>query len=101
MGDDDDDIDFFLLSGQSNAHGHTTSGLSIGEDDSYWMKIKSILESGGELDIMEELLYDAIYAANADHPEPGMVATTLANETTKLYKNGLLYDLDTPLSLGR
>lgn len=99
------DIDFFLLSGQSNMQGQTTSALSIGGDDTYWLRIKSILEAGTNDTVMESDLYEAIYAANSqkvwlNESEPDVVATTLANETMKLYAAGLLDNLDRPLRLG-
>ena len=95
-------VDFFLLSGQSNMIGHTTSGASIGSNDAYWLEVKGILE--GDPNVMEDMLYDAIYAANSgvsSGAELEVVASTLTNETMKLYNGGLLNNLDTPLSLGR
>lgn len=93
-------IDFFLLGGQSNMHGHVTSGASIGKNDTYWMQIKSILDAGGDHDGMEDDLFNAIFKANSQESEPEDVASRLANETMKLYTAGLLNDLDRPLSLG-
>ena len=99
------DVDLFLLSGQSNMQGHTTSEQSIGGNGNYWMQIKSILEAGGDHVGMENALFDAILAANSNNEwlsqsDADVVATTLADETMRLYTAGLLYNLDTPLSLG-
>ena len=90
--------DLFLLSGQSNMVGHTTSGQSIERSGDYWAKIKSILEQGGNLATMEEELYKVIYGTNYKNDE---VATTLTNGVMELYKSSLLNDLDTPLTHGK
>lgn len=37
--------DLFLMSGQSNIIGHSTSRQSIGKNNDYWLEIKSILEA--------------------------------------------------------
>ena len=101
--ENDGGVDLFLLSGQSNMHGHTTSGSSIGSNDDYWLEVKSILEAGGDPIVMENDLADVIYAAQtARNPNwPESVSTLLADETIKLYTAGLLNNLDTPLTLGR
>ena len=95
--------DFFLLSGQSNMVGHTTSGQSLGKDESYWLRLKSILDAGGDPAVMENDMFTVIreeqLARKTNAPES--VDITLANETMKLYNKGLLNDLDTPLNLGR
>ena len=89
--------DLFLLSGQSNMIGHTTSKQSITSTDVYWNTIKSIVESG-DLGMMEENLHNVIYETNFFNEQ---VATTLTNGLMELYKSLLLKDLDTPLSLGK
>ena len=92
----DEDIDFFLLSGQSNMHGHTTSGQSLTSNGVYWKEIKGILEAGGDWKDMRRALFDVIAPANKNNE----VAANLSSETMKLYNRGLLYDLDAPLELG-
>lgn len=96
----DEDIDFFLLSGQSNMHGHTTSGQSLTSNGVYWKEIKSILDAGppagGDWKDMRRALFDVIAPANMNNE----VAAKLSSETMKLYNRGLLYDLDAPLELG-
>lgn len=95
--------DFFLLSGQSNMVGHTTSRESLGKDETYWLRLKSIIDAGGDPAVMENDLFTVIreeqLARKINAPES--VDITLANETMKLYSKGLLNDLDTPLDLGR
>ncbi|KAL7491834.1 hypothetical protein ACHAWT_001093 [Skeletonema menzelii] len=100
--------DKFLLSGQSNMVGHTTSGQSVTSNGDYWNKIKSILEQGGNLNTMEEELYNVIYEANYYEystieltEEQAGVARTLANGVMDLYKSELLNDLDAPLQFGK
>eukprot|EP00984_Skeletonema_dohrnii_P004912 scaffold1733_cov122-Skeletonema_dohrnii-CCMP3373.AAC.5 len=58
--------DLFLLSGQSNMEGHTTSRRSITSNSDYFNTIKSILKQGdnGNLTTMQEQLYNIIYEAN-------------------------------------
>eukprot|EP00985_Skeletonema_marinoi_P016673 scaffold8993_cov207-Skeletonema_marinoi.AAC.29 len=103
--------DLFLLSGQSNMVGHTTSSESMTGSADYWNTIKSILDSAaasggsGNLTSMEEQLYNAIYEANDNNGEANesndQVATTLTNGVMNLYKSGLLNDLDKPLQFGK
>ncbi|KAL7493905.1 hypothetical protein ACHAWT_002740, partial [Skeletonema menzelii] len=96
--------DLFLLSGQSNMVGHTTSGQSITSNGDYWNKIKSILEQGGNLNTMEDALYNVIYEANYYYKYGSsneQVARTLTNGVMDLYKSELLNDLDTPLQFGK
>ena len=95
-------VDFFLLSGQSNMEGHSTSGQSLTKNDHYWMAIKSILEAGGDdADGMEAKLFDVIYEANSEVEDLRVtVAVKLAYETMRLYNAGLLNDLDAPLNWG-
>eukprot|EP00984_Skeletonema_dohrnii_P035252 scaffold34795_cov183-Skeletonema_dohrnii-CCMP3373.AAC.1 len=105
--------DLFLLSGQSNMVGHTTSSESMTGSADYWNSIKSILDSAtanggsgsGNLTIMQEQLYNIIYKENENIYESnesnGQVATTLTNGVMDLYKSGLLTDLDTPLQFGK
>mmetsp|Transcript_23014 Transcript_23014/g.34333 ORF Transcript_23014/g.34333 Transcript_23014/m.34333 type:complete len:601 (+) Transcript_23014:77-1879(+) len=99
--------DLFLLSGQSNMVGHTTSAESMTGSADYWNTIKSILDSAvtaaanggtGNLTSMEEQLYNVIYEANESNNQ---VATTLTNGVMDLYKSGLLNGLDTPLQFGK
>ena len=92
--------DLFLLSGQSNMEGHTTSKRSIGRNGDYWDNLKSILERGGNLDTMKQKLYKVIFKANSSTGNK-QVATTLTNGVMNLYKSALLNDLDTPLQFGK
>ena len=90
--------DIFLLSGQSNMVGHTTSSESMTGSADYWNTIKTILDSysaaasggSGNLTSMEEQLYNAIYEANDNNGEANeyndQVATTLTNGVMDLYK---------------
>ena len=104
--------DLFLLSGQSNMIGHTTSEWSIEKNGKYWNDIKSILDEAAiaeangvddYLSTMEEDLYKVIYEANyhVDNENINRVAETLTNGVMDLYKSSLLNDLDTPLSIGK
>jgi hypothetical protein len=95
--------DLFLLSGQSDMVGHTTSGQSITSSGDYWNKLKSILERGGNFDTMEDKLYNAIYEANYNPQSDSneQVARTLTEGVMDLYKSDLLNDLDTPLQFGK
>ena len=82
-------------------HGHATSGESLTSTSDYWNNVKSILDTSGELSIMEKELFDVVYEANLKLPNPETVATTIVNETLKLYSAGLLDNLDVPLTYGR
>ena len=42
--------DLFLMSGQSNIIGHSTSRQSIGKSNDYWLELKSILEAANNDD---------------------------------------------------
>ena len=97
--------DYFVMSGQSNMIGTTTKGGSIQHNDEYWMKIKSILDAGGDATDMAIDLYDAINYSNSQREdlaesEPRVVARTLTKEAIRLYQMGLLHNLDIPLYLG-
>ena len=94
--------DLFLLSGQSNMVGYTTSGRSIGRNGDYWNNIKTILARGGDFANMRTELYDLIYKTNyKKNRDTAGVARTLTNGLRDLYQSSLLNDLDAPLSLGR
>jgi hypothetical protein len=95
--------DFFLLSGQSNMIGHTTSHQSIGENGEYWLKIKSILDGGGDTSLMLANLKATIHHRNvlSDPYTTESITDLLARETIQLYNDGLLNNLDTPLIFGR
>ena len=110
--------DLFLLSGQSNMIGHTTSGSSIEGNGNYWDKLKSILDAAAANEInlatMERTLYRVIYKTNYENDE---VATSLTNGIMNLLYNNsssssssstttttttmLLTNLDTPLTFGK
>mmetsp|Transcript_27820 Transcript_27820/g.50757 ORF Transcript_27820/g.50757 Transcript_27820/m.50757 type:complete len:546 (+) Transcript_27820:146-1783(+) len=98
-------IDLFLLSGQSNMVGHTLDGQSIGGNSDYWtQQIKPILDAGGDNPFaMEDDLFNVIHAQQiaGNLSAPVSVSLLLANETMKLYNDGLLNELDTALTLGR
>ena len=94
--------DYFLLSGQSNMQGHSTSERSLTGNDTYWLDIKQLLEDEVDPAIMESKLQSIIKAGQlVQHEFTESVMINLANETMKLYNQGLLNDLNTPLSLGR
>ena len=103
-------IDFFLLGGQSNMVGHSTSRQSLGAaltsklaSSQYWFDNKEILEAANKSsEEREDALYDSVYQAHArlDFKNAADIAGALARETMKLYRKGLLADLDTPLDLG-
>ncbi len=88
--------DLFLLSGQSNMVGHTTSGHSIGGNSTYWDGIKSILENNKNNKFEE--LYNIIYETNYQNKE---VAQSLTSGVIDLYQSSLLNDLDTPMQYGK
>ena len=54
--------DLFLLSGQSNIIGHSTSRQSIGKNNDYWLEIKSILEAAKNDDESKEEMEEELYA---------------------------------------
>jgi hypothetical protein len=89
--------DLFLLSGQSNMIGHTTSSQSIGGNSNYWDEIKSILESNKDDNKFEEL-YNIIYETNYQNKQ---VAQSLTSGMKDLYQSSLLNDLDTPMQYGK
>jgi len=92
--------DLFLLSGQSNMDGYTTTGQSLTGNADYWIAMKSILTNGDSN--MTDQLYDVIYEANSSRKNgTEEVASTLTNELMHLYNQGLLNDLDTPLKFGK
>jgi hypothetical protein len=91
--------DLFLLSGQSNCDGYTTNGGSLTGDTDYWITIKSILTNGDSN--MKDKLYNVTYEANKRKDGAEEVANTLTNELINLYNQGLLNDLDTPLTFGK
>lgn len=99
--EDAGDVDFFLMSGQSNMHGHTTSGESLTSDDAYWRAIKAILESGRDQDAMTNALAATIRSGHGQRQDYSTNAVLLATETMNLYNKGLLNSLDTPLRRGR
>jgi hypothetical protein len=88
--------DLFLLSGQSNMVGHSTSSQSIGGNSNYWDEIKSILENNKD-DKFEEL-YNIIYETNYQNKQ---VAQSLTSGMKDLYQSSLLNDLDTPIQYGK
>ena len=90
--------DLFLLSGQSNMIGHTTSGQSIGKNGDMWQSIKGIIENGG--DAMEDDLELVIRNANVAVDSIGIVSPTEAAGLVALYNDGLLNNLDNPLTFG-
>ena len=101
--------DFFLLGGQSNMVGHSTSSESLGaemnkEDSSqYWFDMKTILEAANRSsEEREAALYDTVYRAHEHYFERAAaeIAGTLARETMQLYEEGLLDNLDSQLDLG-
>lgn len=92
--------DYFLLSGQSNMQGQTTSRSSLTKNDTYWLDIKQVLEEGGDTAITESKLLNII-GSGRNKTSESSVRVNLAKETMNLYNQGLLRDLDTPLSLGR
>ena len=94
-----DDDDLFLLSGQSNMDGFSTWGKSLTGNADYWLSIKSILANGDSE--MKEELYNVTYEANKRHSGAEEVANTLTSELMLLYNQGLLNDLDTPLTHGK
>jgi hypothetical protein len=82
--------------------GHSTSERSLTGNDTYWLDIKQLLEDEVDLAIMESKLQSIIKAGQlVQHEFTESVMINLANETMKLYNQGLLNDLNTPLSLGR
>lgn len=104
-----DPIDFFLLGGQSNMVGHSTSSQSLGAilnkeaNSQYWFDMKAILEAANESnEEREAALFDSVYQAHAnrDFENAAEIAGTLARETMQLYREGLLADLDSPPDLG-
>eukprot|EP00986_Skeletonema_menzelii_P019181 scaffold27080_cov234-Skeletonema_menzelii.AAC.4 len=91
--------DLFLLSGQSNMDGYATRGQSLTGNADYWLSIKSILTNGTST--MKDELYNVIYEANQRKSGTMEVANTLTNELMHLYDQGLLHDLDAPLTFGK
>jgi len=91
--------DYFLLGGQSNMQGHTTSRQSLTKNETYFLDIKQVLEDGGDPAIMESKLLNIIESGRNKVSESG-VRANLVKETMNLYNQGLLSDFDTPLSLG-
>jgi len=91
--------DFFLLGGQSNMQGHTTSRQSLTKNETYFLDIKKLFEDGDDPAIMESKLLNIIESGGRKVSESSVKAN-LAKETMNLYNQGLLNDLDTPLSLG-
>ncbi|KAL9179016.1 hypothetical protein ACHAXT_011989 [Thalassiosira profunda] len=100
------DVDFFLMSGQSNMCGHTTSPQSLTGDASYWEQIKLILGVMSDPSVnvspsmFEGALFDVIRTANARVTSDDAVAAALTNGTMELHRAGLLDGLDAPLQLG-
>ena len=92
--------DYFLLGRQSNMQGHSTSRQSLTKNETYFLDIKQVLEDGDDPAIMESKLLNIIESGRNKVSESG-VRANLAKETMNLYNQGLLTDLDTPLSLGR
>ena len=80
--------------------GHTTSRSSLTKNETYFLDIKRVLEDRDDPAIMESKLLNIIESGRNKVSESGMRAN-LAKETMNLYNQGLLTDLDTPLSLGR
>ena len=94
-----EDVDLFLLAGQSNMIGYTTALRSITDDDSHWLTLKSIIEAEGPG--MEDALFAEIEAANRRKEESEVVAAALSAGVMDLHAAGLLRDVDKPLEFGR
>jgi hypothetical protein len=118
--------DLFLLSGQSNMVGHTTSFQSIGGNEKYWDEILTILNktdvvsqtteaAGGVGADMSEIwpeMYNLIYEMNyqkrsvAQSLTTGLYNMLLHNKNSNSNSSGssnnnLLTGLDVPLSNGK
>jgi len=103
----DDLRDYFLFSGQSNSIGFTTNGQSIGNDETYWlrlMRLFSIAERIGTTSMWKQNLYDIIEEVhNSTENEghgPTSVITHLRDEVVKLQELGLLDQMNQSLPLG-
>ena len=99
--------DFFLLSGQSNMVGYTTTRLSIGQNANYWMNLMRLFEDAeqnGATETWKNDLFNTIRDAGADTGQtngPESVIQTLTNEIVKLQALGLLDGIGEPLALGK
>ncbi|KAL7456689.1 hypothetical protein ACHAWC_009012 [Mediolabrus comicus] len=120
--------DLFLLSGQSNMVGHTTSGQSIGGNEKYWDEILTILnqpdvvaktteaaaaEAGAGADMSDVWpeMYNLIYEMNYQNRRVAKSLTSglynmllhnkNSNSNSSSSSNNLLTGLDVPLTNGK
>ena len=100
-----DDADLFLLSGQSNMGGHSTSGSSIGNDVEYWNDLLTLFDQvNGQPNVTEKWKEDLlntikdIHNANENLNQP---FENLRDEIVSLHADGLLDNMRAPLELGK
>ena len=97
-------LDLYLISGQSNAQGHTTdAGWSITGNASYWLDLKELFKQDLKQVPWDQELYQLIDSVHDDEYETGPpeVIATLRDEVIRLQQFGLLNGINEPLSLGK
>ncbi len=97
-------LDLYLISGQSNAQGHTTdAGWSITGNASYWLDLKELFKQDLKQVQWNQELYQLIDSVHDDEYETGPpeVIATLRDEVIRLQQFGLLNGINEPLSLGK
>ena len=104
------DADLFLLSGQSNMGGHSTSGSSIGNGDTYWNELLTLFDLvDGQPNVTEKWkenllntiknIHNAVENPNLN--QPPSVSENLRDEIVALHAAGLLDNMRAPLELGK
>ena len=96
-------LDLFLISGQSNAIGHTTLECSMTRDESYWADLMRLFNQDLNQVQWSQELYQLIDSVHDDESETGPpeVIATLRDGVVKLWQLGLLNGMNKTLSLGK
>jgi hypothetical protein len=96
-------LDLFLISGQSNAIGHTTLECSMTRSESYWADLMRLFKQDLNQVEWSKELYQLIDTVHVDEYETGPpeVIATLRNGVVKLWQLGLLNGINKSLSFGK
>jgi hypothetical protein len=93
--------DLFLISGQSNAIGHTNARESLTRGDEYWSDLMHLFKQDLNQSQWNQELYKLIDSVHVYENGPPEVIANLRDEVIKLWQFGLLNSIDEPLSSGK
>jgi hypothetical protein len=96
-------LDLYLISGQSNAQGHTTDAFwSLTGNVSYWSDLKELFKQDLNQDQWNQELYQLIDSVHDEYETgPPEVIATLRDEVIRLQQLGLLNGMNERLSFGK